>query len=132
MLCFYISREMAQENIEADYLNEERLYFFHINVRKYMITFYEKSMRQRNMDPSYWTERSVRRRPQFVAESELHSRTRSGSVTQPLICVACSLPYWVSCAINKGGYFEIAFSSSSTHICLTLKCLLTFCLTLTR
>ena len=73
---------MAQENIEADYLNEERFYFFHINGRKYMITFYEKSMRQRNMDPSYRTERSVRRRPQFVAESELHdhSRTRSGSV----------------------------------------------------
>ena len=92
---------MAQENIEADYLNEERLYFFHINGRKYMITFYEKSMRQRNMDPRYWTERSVRRRPQFVAESELHSRTRSGSVgfcvrgtrTQPLICVACSVLY---------------------------------------
>ena len=73
---------MAQENIEADYLNEERFYFFHINGRKYMITFYEKSMRQRNMDPSYRTERSVRRRPQFVAESELHDhfRTRSGSV----------------------------------------------------
>ena len=131
---------MTQENIEAEYLNEERLYFFHINGRKYMITFYEKSMRQRNMNPSYWTERSVRRRPKFVADSELHSRTRSGSVgfcvrgtrTQPLICVACSVPYWVSCAINKEGYFEIAFSSSSTHICLTLKCLLTFCLTLTR
>ena len=131
---------MTQDNIEADYLNEERLYFFHINGRKYMITFYEKSMRQRNMDPSYWTERSVRRRPQFVAESELHSCTRSGSVgfcvlvprTQPLICVGCSVPYWVSCAINNRGYFEIAFSSSSTHICLTLKCLLTFCLTLTR
>ena len=71
---------MTQENIEADYLNEERFYFFKINQRKYMITFYEKSMRQRNMDPSYGTERSVRRRPQFVAESELHSRTRSGSV----------------------------------------------------
>ena len=35
----------------------------------------------------------------------------------------CYVPYWVSCAINKGGY---------RHICLTLKCLLTFCLTLTR
>ena len=72
---------MTQENIEADYLNEERLYFFHINRRKYMITFYEKSMRQRNMDPNYWTVRSVRRRPQFVTESELHCGTeRSGSV----------------------------------------------------
>ena len=55
-----------------------------------------------------------------------------GTRTQPLICVGCSVPYWVSCAVNKGGFFEIAFSSSSTHICLTLKCLLTFCLTLTR
>ena len=33
------------------------------------------------------------------------SRTR----TQPLICVRCSVHYWVSCAINKGGFFEIAF-----------------------
>lgn len=71
---------MTQENIEADYLNEEGFYFFHINRRKYMITFYEKSMRQKNMDPSYRAERSVRRRPQFVAESELHSRTRSDPV----------------------------------------------------
>lgn len=71
---------MAQENIEADYLNEEWFYFFHINRRNYMITFYEKSMRQKNMDPSYRTERCVRRRPKFVAESEVHSRTRSGSV----------------------------------------------------
>ena len=37
--------------------------------------------------------------------------------TQPLICVGCSVHYWVTCAINKGGFFEIAFSSSSTHIC---------------
>ena len=28
---------------------------------------------------------------------------------QPLICVVCSVQYWVSCAINKGGFFEIAF-----------------------
>ena len=74
---------MTQENIEAEYLNEERFYVFHIDRRKYMIAFYEKSMRQRNMDygPTFWTrERSVRRRPQFVAESELYSRTRSGPV----------------------------------------------------
>ena len=55
-----------------------------------------------------------------------------GTRTQPLICVGCSVHYWVSCAINKGGFFEIAFSSSSTHICLALGRLLTFCLTLTR
>ena len=29
--------------------------------------------------------------------------------TQPLICVGCFVHYWVSCAINKGGFFEIAF-----------------------
>ena len=27
--------------------------------------------------------------------------------TQPLICVGCSVPYWVSCGINKGGYAPI-------------------------
>ena len=32
-----------------------------------------------------------------------------GTRTQPLICVGCSVHYWVTCAINKGG-FEIAFS----------------------
>ena len=41
-----------------------------------------------------------------------------------------SVHYWVSCVINKGGFFEIAFVS--THICLALRRLLTFCLTLTR
>ena len=28
---------------------------------------------------------------------------------QPLICVEWSVQYWVSCAINKRGFFEIAF-----------------------
>ena len=37
-----------------------------------------------------------------------------GTRTQPLICVGCSVHYWVSCAINKGGFFEIAFLSSSS------------------
>ena len=32
-----------------------------------------------------------------------------GTRTQLLICVGCSVHYWVSCAINKGGFFEIAF-----------------------
>ena len=32
-----------------------------------------------------------------------------GTRTQALICVRCSVHYWVSCAINKGGFFEIAF-----------------------
>ena len=44
----------------------------------------------------------------------------------------CSVHYWVSCAINERGFFEIAFSSSSIHICLALRRLLTFSLTLTR
>ena len=57
-----------------------------------------------------------------------------GTRTQPLICVGCAVHHWVSCAINRVFFFEIAFSSSSssTHICLALRCLLTFCLTLTR
>ena len=32
-----------------------------------------------------------------------------GTRTQSLICVGCSVHYWVPCAINKGGFFEIAF-----------------------
>ena len=32
-----------------------------------------------------------------------------GSRTQPLICDGCSVHYWVSCVINKGGFFENAF-----------------------
>ena len=32
-----------------------------------------------------------------------------GTRTQPLICVGCSVHYWVSCVINKEGFFEIAF-----------------------
>ena len=31
-----------------------------------------------------------------------------GTRTQPLICVGCFVNYWVSRAINKGGFFEIA------------------------
>ena len=30
-----------------------------------------------------------------------------GTRTQPLICVGCSVHYWVSCAINKGRFFRI-------------------------
>ena len=48
-----------------------------------------------------------------------------GTRPQPLICVGCSVHYWVSCAINKGRFFEITFSSS-THICLALRRLLTW------
>ena len=54
-----------------------------------------------------------------------------GTRTQPLICVGCSVHYWVSCGINKVDFFENAFSSS-THIYLALRRLLTICLTLTR
>ena len=55
-----------------------------------------------------------------------------GTRTQPVIFVGCSVHYWVSCAIYKGFFFKIACLSSSTHICLALRRLLTFCLTLTR
>ena len=33
-----------------------------------------------------------------------------GTRTQSLICFWCSVHYWVTCAINKGVFFEIAFS----------------------
>ena len=32
-----------------------------------------------------------------------------GTRTQPLICVGCSVHYCIPCAINMGGFFEIAF-----------------------
>ena len=32
-----------------------------------------------------------------------------GTRTHSLIFVGCSVHYWVPCAINKGGFFEIAF-----------------------
>ena len=50
--------------------------------------------------------------------------------TQPLISGGCSVHYWVLCTINKRSFFEIAFVL--THICLAMRRLLTFCLTLTR
>ena len=53
-----------------------------------------------------------------------------GTRAQPLIRVRCSVYYWVSCANNRGGFFEFAFVS--THICLALRRLLAFWLTLTR
>ena len=36
-----------------------------------------------------------------------------GTRTQPLIFVGCFVHYWVSCANYKGGFVEIAFSSST-------------------
>ena len=54
-----------------------------------------------------------------------------GTRTQLLICVGCSVHYCVSCAINKGGFFEITFVVVvDTHF--ALRRLLTFCLTLTN
>ena len=51
---------------------------------------------------------------------------RFTDVTSPNLC-------WVFCVISKGGLFwDCIRSSSSTHICLALRRLLTFCFTLTR
>jgi len=36
--------------------------------------------------------------------------------TQPLICVGCSVHYWVSCAINKGGFFLAFVVVVDTHL----------------
>ena len=38
-----------------------------------------------------------------------HSSCVRGTRTQPLICVGCSVHYWVSCAINKGGFLRLHF-----------------------
>ena len=65
-----------QEEIEAAFLREEEEYSFCIGQYKYKLIFHEKSMNQKNMDPRYLTRRSVRRRPLFVAQSELQSQKR--------------------------------------------------------
>ena len=39
-----------------------------------------------------------------------------GTRTQPLICVGFSVHFWVSCAVYKGGFFEIAFVVVDTHL----------------
>jgi len=39
----------------------------------------------------------------------IRSNCVRGTRKQPLICVGCSVHYWVSCAINKVGFFKIAF-----------------------
>ena len=44
-----------------------------------------------------------------LAKTRRNHNCVRGTRTQPLICVGCSVHYWVSCAINKGGFFEIAF-----------------------
>ena len=54
-----------------------------------------------------------------------------GTIKQPLICVGCSVHYWVSCFINQGAFFEIAFVVVVV-VDKHLPLLLTFCLTLTR
>ena len=60
-----------------------------------------------------------------------------GTRTQPLICVGCSVHYWVSCAINKGGFFRDCIRRRRRHTfafwdTFVLRRLLTFCLTLMR
>ena len=55
-----------------------------------------------------------------------------GTRTQPLICVGCSVHYWYPVQLIREVFSRLHSSSSSTHICLALRLLLTFCLTLTR
>ena len=122
-----------------------KLYHFKKNWGKWNGKFWD---RFQNRSPwqvwaTFWPSKSVavseNRNPElFNSDFPLHDEAFFslfyhcvwGTRTQPLICVGCSVHYRVSCAINKGGFFEIA-SSSSTHICLALRRLLTFCLTLT-
>ncbi|KAJ7337325.1 Zinc finger CCCH-type antiviral [Desmophyllum pertusum] len=65
-----------QEDIEAAYLKEDKMYFLQNGTFNYIITFYETSMYQRNMDPRYFTKRRVRRRPLFASESVLQTTHR--------------------------------------------------------
>ena len=46
---------------------------------------------------------------QYMLERGLENNCVRGTRIQLLICVGCSVHYWVPCAINKGGFFEIAF-----------------------
>ena len=44
-----------------------------------------------------------------LAKTRRNHNCVRGTRTQPLICVRCSVHYRASCAINNGGFFEIAF-----------------------
>ena len=46
---------------------------------------------------------------QYMLVRGLENDCVRGRRTQPLICVGCSVHHWAPCAINKGGFFEIAF-----------------------
>ena len=46
---------------------------------------------------------------QYMLVRGLENNCVRATRTQPLICVGCYLHYWVSYAINKGGFLEIAF-----------------------
>ena len=46
---------------------------------------------------------------QYMLERGLENNCVRGTRTQLPICVGCSVHYWVPYAINKGGFFEVAF-----------------------
>ena len=63
-----------------------------------------------------WNGCRRRRRRSSSSSSSSSSSCVRGTTTQPLICVGFSVHYWVSCEINKGGFFEIAFVVVDTHL----------------
>ena len=65
-----------QEEIEAAYLKQDKEYSFRIGQFKYRLIFSKKSMYQENLDQRYLTRRCVRRRPLFIAQSELQFQKR--------------------------------------------------------
>ena len=71
-----MSSEITQEKIEDAFCKEDKAYFFHTAKFYYMLVFHETSMYQKNMAPCYLTRRSVRRRPLFVARSDLQAQER--------------------------------------------------------
>ena len=48
----------------------------------------------------------------------LQNNCLRGTRTQPQISVGSSVHYWVSCSINKRGFFEIAFVSTNIYLAL--------------
>lgn len=70
------SQGTKQEDIEAAYCNKDQIYLFKIRTFGYMIAFYETSMYQQNLDQSYVTKRSVRRRPLFLSNTSLKTTER--------------------------------------------------------
>ena len=52
---------------------------------------------------------------QYMLVRALENNCIRATRTQPLICVGCSVHYWVSCAINKRGFFRDCICRRRRH-----------------